>query len=76
MIKSREELENRKIEIDLNSPEGNAFYLMSYVHMIGKQLGIPETIRKDIIETMTISDYDNLIKTFDIWFGEYVILYK
>ena len=76
MIRSRHELENRKIEIDLNGPEGNAFYLMSYVHMLGKQLDIPEKIRKDIIETMTMSDYDNLIKTFDIWFGDYVILYK
>tara|TARA_Y100000768_G_C23736180_1_gene567216 strand:+ start:427 stop:657 length:231 start_codon:yes stop_codon:yes gene_type:complete len=76
MLKSREELKDRKIEIDLKSPQGNAYYLLGQVEILGKQLNIPLEVRKDIRTTMTIGNYEDLIKTFDIWFGDYVILYK
>ena len=76
MIKSRDELENRKIEIDLRSENGNAMYLLSLVDVIGKQLNIPNEVRKDIKSVMMMGRYEDLIKTFDIWFGEYVILYR
>ena len=76
MIKSRDELENRKIEIDLDSPRGNALYLIGQVEVLGKQLSIPLEIRKDIRKVMTSGNYDQLIETFDIWFGDYVILYR
>ena len=76
MIKSRYELENRKVEIDLKSPQGNALYLLGQVELLGKQLNIPLEVRKDIRRVMMMGNYVNLIKTFDIWFGEYVILYK
>ena len=76
MIKSRDELECRKIEIDLHSKDGNAMYLLSLVDVLGKQLNIPKEIRVDIKKVMMMGNYENLIKTFDIWFGEHVILYK
>tara|TARA_B100001059_G_C17425938_1_gene375564 strand:- start:64 stop:294 length:231 start_codon:yes stop_codon:yes gene_type:complete len=76
MIKSRDELENRKIEIDLKSPQGNALYLLGQVEVLGKQINMPLEVRKDIRHVMTMGNYEDLIKTFDIWFGEYVILYK
>ena len=76
MIISREEMPFRKIEIDLKSPQGNAFHLLGQVEVLGKQLKIPLEIRKDISHAMMMGNYENLIKTFDIWFGEYVILYK
>lgn len=76
MIKSRDELQSRKIEIDLHSKKGNAMYLLSLVDSIGKQLDIPSSVRTDIKTVMMMSDYENLIKTFDIWFGDYVILYR
>ena len=76
MIKSRDELENRKIEIDLNSPRGNAIYLLGLVSSLSNQLNIPKAIQTDIKDTMMAGNYDELIKTFDIWFGDYVILYK
>ena len=76
MIKSREELKDRKIEIDLKSPQGNANYLLGQVEILGKQLNIPLEVRKDIRTTMSMGRYEDLIKTFDIWFGDYVILYK
>jgi hypothetical protein len=77
MIKSRDEIDcNRKIEIDLHSEEGNAFYLLGLVDSLGKQLNIPNIIRKDIKSTMMLGSYEELINTFDIWFGKHVILYK
>ena len=76
MIKSRDELENRKIEIDLHGKNGNAIHLLGLVDTIGKQLNIPKEVRKDIKNVMMMGSYEDLIKTFDVWFGDYVILYK
>ena len=76
MILSRDQLENRKVEIDLKSPQGNAFYLLGLVETLGKQINLPKEINKDIKEVMMSGSYEDLIKTFDIWFGDYVIIYK
>lgn len=76
MIKSRKEIENKKIEIDLNSPEGNAFNLIGMAGSLGKQLGMDNFRIKCIQDEMMLSTYDMLIETFDKWFGDYVILYK
>ena len=76
MILSRDQLENRKVEIDLKSPQGNAFYILGLVETLGKQINLPKEIRKDIREVMMSGSYEDLIKTFDIWFGDHVIIYK
>lgn len=76
MIKDRSEMSRKTIEIDLSGPEGNAHVLLSYVNTLGKQLNMPLKIRKDIQATMMLGSYNDLIKTFDIWFGDYVVLYK
>lgn len=73
MIKSREEMPNRSLEIDLSGPQGNAFFLLGTAKKIGKQLG------KDvnsIIEEMTTGDYEYLLEVFEREFGEYVTLYR
>jgi hypothetical protein len=57
--------------IDLNGPEGNAFVLLGYAKNLSRQLDLDFKV----IETeMTSSDYENLIETFDKYFGDYVIL--
>ena len=76
MIVSREDMPDRKIEIDLSSPQGNAMYLLGLVDVLGKQLNIPVEICKDIRNVMMMGSYEELIETFDVWFGKYVILYK
>ena len=76
MIKSIEEKPVRQIEVDLRGPDGNAYCLMSLAASLGKQLCYDKIIIEDIIKTMTLSDYEDLINTFDIWFGDYVILYR
>lgn len=64
---------NKKLEIDLSGPEGNAYYLISVASKLSKQLKLSSD---DIVAEMVSSDYENLIQTFDKHFGDYVILYK
>ncbi len=76
MIKSRKELEYKKIEIDLNSPEGNAFLLIGLASRLGRQLNMDKFRIKCIQDEMILSDYEMLVQTFNKWFGDYVILYR
>ena len=76
MIKSREEIKNKKIEIDLNSPQGNAFNLIGIAGSLGRHLKMSKFRIKCIQDEMMLSDYEMLIQTFDKWFGDYVILYR
>jgi hypothetical protein len=59
--------------IDLTGPEGNAFVLLGYASGFSKQLGIDG---KKVSEEMTSGDYENLVATFDKYFGEFVTLYR
>jgi hypothetical protein len=73
MIKSIQERQPSKIEIDLTGPDGNAFVLLGYAKDLSKQLGVNyEKVKSE----MTSGDYDNLLNVFDKYFGEYVILYR
>lgn len=75
MIKDRREIENKPIEIDLNSPDGNAFVLLGLAHRLGKQVyGYEKT--EAILEEMKLSSYEMLLLTFDKYFGDFVILYR
>ena len=44
---------------------------MGYARKLAKQLDLDST---KIIQEMTSGDYENLIETFDNYFGEFVIL--
>lgn len=61
------------IVIDLNGPEGNAFYLISLASRLAEKIGLDENA---ITADMMSSDYDHLIEVFDQHFGEIVILEK
>lgn len=76
MILNKEDKKVKMLEIDLTGPMGNARQLISLAGDLGRQLGLNKHIIKDIQNVMMLGSYDDLIKTFDIWFGEYVILYK
>lgn len=73
MIKVRNKRQQQLIEIDLNGFQGNAFYLIALANKLSFTMGLNF---KKIEQEMTSSDYDNLIKVFDNYFGHYVILYK
>jgi hypothetical protein len=73
MIKSVKHKKRKLIEIDLTGPDGNAFVLLNYAKELCLQLGLNYS---EVSEKMMSSDYENLVKVFDEYFGEFVILYR
>ena len=69
MIRAKEIAKN--VVIDLTGPEGNAFCLMGYAKKFARQLDLDAN---QIIQEMKSGDYENLVATFDKYFGDYVIL--
>ena len=76
MIRSRSEIQERGIEIDLTGPEGNAYVLMGYARRFGKQLGWSESKINGLIQVMMLNDYECLVQVFDNHFGDYVTLWR
>jgi len=72
MIKDKQKRKG-KIEINLSGPDGNAYCLLGYAKTFSKQLALDYTI---IQKEMTSGDYENLIQTFDKYFGNFVTLYR
>ena len=63
---------DREFVINLDVPEGNAFQLMAYASRFAKDMGY---VSDDaILNNMKSGDYTNLVRTFDKYFGEFVIL--
>jgi len=67
----REKLQSDEIVIDLTGPDGNAFVLFGYASRFAKQLGLDAG---QVLEEMQSGDYENLVETFDRYFGDYIIL--
>ena len=65
---------NEKIVINLDGPMGNAFVLIAEARGLMRSLRWSKEKQNEIIDLMKISDYLNLIKTFDSIFGKYVTL--
>ena len=59
----------RKRVIDLNGPEGNAFYILGTARSLCKQIGIDVERTDEILDEMRSDDYEHLIQTFDKYFG-------
>ena len=57
--------------IDLTGPQGNAFVLLGYAKQFARQLKLDGN---KIVTEMQEDDYEHLVKTFDKYFGEFVIL--
>ena len=51
--------------IDLDGPNGNAFYLLGTAQQLAKQCGLDDVM---ITEEMQSGDYMNLVKTMDKYF--------
>ena len=76
MIKSKDEMPARPIEIDLTGPDGNAYALMAYAERFGRQLGYSQSKIDAIIKVMMMTNYEGLLHTFDAEFGEFVTMYR
>ena len=75
MIKKKE-TQRKGIEIDLTGPDGNAYVLLGLANRWAKELQFSDSYRKEMLEEMKSSDYENLIKVFDDNFGSIVTLYR
>ena len=58
-------LKSSIIRIDLDGPNGNAFYLLGTAQQLAKQCGLDDVM---ITEEMQSGDYMNLVKTMDKYF--------
>ena len=64
----------KKQVIDLTGPDGNAFYILGTAMKLCKQIGISSERTEEILDEMKSSDYENLIKVFDKYFGKLIDL--
>ena len=60
-----------RIVIDLTGPQGNAWNLLGQAQKFARQLKLDEDL---ILGEMKSGDYENLVETFDCYFGSFVIL--
>jgi hypothetical protein len=67
----RDKQQQSEIVIDLTGPDGNAYALLAYAKRFAQQFDLDFNQIKD---EMTSGDYENLIRVFDDYFGEIVIL--
>ena len=70
MIRWRNDVD--KLVINLDGPDGNAFQLMAYAQRFAEDMGYVSA--EAILNNMKSGDYTNLVRTFDKYFGEFVIL--
>jgi hypothetical protein len=66
--------EYKKQVIDLTGPDGNAYYLLGTAMNLCKQLDLSSEKTEEILDEMKSSDYENLIKVFDKYFGKLIDL--
>ena len=71
-----EKKKSKGIEIDLTGPQGNAFFLLGTASKLGRQLGWDRDEIEILLRQMKQGDYENLVNTFDKYFGNIVTLYK
>ena len=72
----RKKQQSDKMIIDLTGQDGNAFCLLGLANDLCKKLNSAGSdYNFDIIyEDMTRTDYENLVRVFDDYFGHLVIL--
>ena len=64
----------KKQVIDLTGPDGNAYFLLGTASNLCKQIRISSERTEEILDEMKSSDYENLIKVFDKYFGKLIDL--
>ena len=60
-------------EVDLTGPQGGAFALMANAQRLARKFGYDADT---ILEEMRSGDYEHLLKVFDGYFGDRVIMYR
>ena len=62
--------------IDLDSPNGNAYYLIGTAVVWARQMGYETQEVKELEQDMMSSDYEHLIQVFDKHFGDICDLHR
>lgn len=75
-IKPKSERVQEKEVIDLQGPQGNAYYLLARAQSFAGRIGYSEYDIKKLMEEMKAGDYEHLIQTFDEHFGEFIDLQR
>ena len=60
--------------INLDGPDGNAFVLMGCAKRLAREVGYASDEVEIMFKKMMSGDYKKLVKTFDEYFGGYVVL--
>ena len=66
----------RKIQIDLSGPQGNAFCLLGLAKNLCKKMDYTPEETKEFLDEMKSSDYEHLVETLDLKFGELIDFYR
>jgi len=74
MIRKKEKEIIKEIVIDLTGTDGNAYILLGKARSFAKQLGYSDLEIQIILDQMRSNTYEELIKLFDYYFGDFVIL--
>ena len=75
-IHSAKKLANKKMQIDLTGPDGNAFVLLGIANRFCKDFKYSTTETRKIKDDMMSGDYEHLLKVFEENFGDYVDMYR
>ena len=67
---------DKLIVIDLNTPQGNAFYLLGVAQNYGKKLGYNKAQLDEVFNDMQSGDYQHLIEVFEQHFNTVIELKK
>ena len=65
---------NCEFVINLDGPDGNANVLLGLASRLCREVGYASDEKETIFKKMTSGDYKKLVKTFDEYFGGYVVL--
>lgn len=69
MVTKKPKSQKRKlVEIDLDGPNGNVFYLLGVAHSNKKLLPVEH---KDFVKEATSGNYAHAVKTFDKYLGKH-----
>ena len=60
--------------INLDGPDGNANVLLGIASRLCSEVGYASDEKEIMLKRMRSGDYKNLVKTFDEYFGGYVML--
>jgi len=73
MIVNKNNKKEKRIEIDLTGSQGNAYCVLGLAKDLSKKMG---KNWEDIEKRMTSGNYENLLKVFELEFGDHVVMYR